>query len=107
MRISHFPIIAIEMVLGAGLLPGMLERAMKACVTRSLPDVWLDFVHIIKSRNMAVSDEDFGAAGHAPTLISQRRRCRSAIRAAESRAGSGNPDLADSPRPACYHPPII
>jgi len=67
MRISHFPIIAIERVLGAGLLPGMLERAMKACVTRSLPDVWMDFVHIMESRNMAVSDEDFGAARHANT----------------------------------------
>jgi hypothetical protein len=56
--------IAIERVLDTGLLPGMLERAMKACVTRSLPEVWLDFVDIMESRNMAVSD-DFGAPRHA------------------------------------------
>ena len=58
--------IAIERVLDTGLLSAMLERAMKACVTRSRPDVWLGFVHMMESRNMAVSD-DFGAARHADT----------------------------------------
>jgi hypothetical protein len=66
MRISQFPVITIERVLDTGLLPGMLERAMKACVTRSLPDAWLGFVHIMEFRSMAVSD-DFGAARHADT----------------------------------------
>jgi hypothetical protein len=50
------------MVLGAELASGMEERAMNACVIRSLPDVRLDFVHILNPLNMAVSDEDFGAA---------------------------------------------
>jgi len=67
MRISQVPMIAIERVLDTGLLPGMLARAMKACVTRSLPDVWLDFVHIMESWNMAISDQDFGAARRANT----------------------------------------
>jgi hypothetical protein len=107
MRISQFPVITIERVLDTGLLPGMLERAMKACVTRSLPDAWLGFVHMMESRNMAVSD-DFGAARHADTRqFLQHRKCRSSIRAAESRAGSDIPHLADSRDPACYHPPII
>ena len=98
--------ITIERVLDTGLLPGMLERAMKACVTRSLPDEWLGFVHIMESRNMAVSG-DFGAPRHADTQQFCRRKCRSAVRAAESRAGSDHADLADSRHPACYHPPII
>jgi hypothetical protein len=97
MRISHFPIVAIERVLGAGLLPAMLERAMKACVTRSLPDVWLDFVHIMESWNMTASSAQH--VTRTPTLLLQRRRCRSAIRAAKSRAGSDNPDLARQPEP--------
>ena len=57
MRISYFPIFTIEIVLGAALLSEMLERAMKACVVRNLPDVRPDLVHIVESRNMAVSNE--------------------------------------------------
>jgi hypothetical protein len=51
MRISYLPIFTIEMVLGAELLSEMLESAMKACVTRNLPEVRLEFVHIVGSRN--------------------------------------------------------
>jgi hypothetical protein len=102
MRISQFSMIAIERVLDTGLLPGMLERAMKACVTRRVPDVWLGFVHIMESWNMAVSD-DFGAARHADT----RQFCNAGNAAAIRAAESDNPDLADSRDPACYHPPII
>ena len=35
---------------------------MKACAVRNLPEIRLNFVHIKKSREMGVSDEDFGAA---------------------------------------------
>jgi len=35
---------------------------MKACVVLSLPDVRPDLVHIVESRNLAVSNEGFGAA---------------------------------------------
>jgi hypothetical protein len=51
MRISYLPIFTIEMALGAELLSEMLESAMKACVTRNLPEVRLEFVHIVGSRN--------------------------------------------------------
>jgi hypothetical protein len=96
------------MVLGAALLFEMPERAMKACVTRNLPEVWLDLMHIVESRSMAVS-QDFGAvrteAVRSPVL--ERRRYRSANHATETRpAASGDPDLADSPHPACYRAPI-
>jgi hypothetical protein len=107
MRISQFSMIAIERVFDTGLLSAMLERAMKACVTRSRPDVWLGFVHMMESRNVAISD-DFGAPRHADThQFCNSRKCRSTIRAAKSRAGSDVPHLADSRDPACYHPPII
>jgi len=56
MRISYSPIFTIEMVLGAEPLSEMLERAMKACVVRNLPDVRPDLVHIVESRNMAESN---------------------------------------------------
>jgi hypothetical protein len=64
MRISHSPIVKTEMILGAEGLSGMLERAMKACATRSLPDVRLDFMHIEEFRNMAVR-RNLGAEPHA------------------------------------------
>jgi hypothetical protein len=62
MRISYIPVLAIEMVFGAKSPPEMPERAMKACVVLSLPDVRPDLVHIVESRNLAVSNEGFGAA---------------------------------------------
>ena len=43
----------------------IFERAINACVVRNLPDVRLNFVHIKKSWEKGVSDEDFGAALHA------------------------------------------
>ena len=79
------------MAFGAELLTGMPERAMNACVTRSLPDVWLDFVHIVESRNIAVSDKDFGAAHRDGSPVLKRRKYRSANRAAENRVEAAIP----------------
>jgi hypothetical protein len=64
MRISHFPIFTIEMALGTELLSEMDERAMKACVTRNLPDVRLDLVHIVESRAWPYQTE--ASAQHPP-----------------------------------------
>jgi len=54
-----------EIVLGAELPSGVPDRAMKACVIRSLPDVV--FVHIAEPRNLAVSDAGLGEARSAIT----------------------------------------
>jgi hypothetical protein len=108
MRISYFPIFTIETVLGAELLSEMLERAMKACVVRNLPDIRLDLVHIVESRNMAESNG--GSAQPPPQPLSRSEtlaipQCKSSN---QSRAAaSGKPDLADSPRRACYLAPTI
>jgi len=62
MRISYIPVLAIEMVFGAKSPSEMPERAMKACVVLNLPDIRPDLVHIMESRNTAVSNGGFGAA---------------------------------------------
>ena len=79
------------MVLGAEPLSEMLERAMKACVVRNLPDVRPDLVHIVESRNMAESNG--GPAQQQPQPLSRSEtlaipQCKSRNRSRPTASGN-------------------
>ncbi|MBR1267349.1 hypothetical protein JQ629_07495 [Bradyrhizobium sp. AUGA SZCCT0222] len=82
-RISCIPILTIEITLGTEALSGMPDSAMNACVTRNLPDVWPDFVHILQSLNGGIR-HGVRRPTHLHPLAVKPGRYRSKNRATET-----------------------